>query len=147
MEVLLKINIPWLYMFILSWFSLLFEILCQTIHSVHWGISPPQKHHPLFHAKSPLFKFANCPSPPLFRQSPLYIGFSWTPFPLKVRFFSELPKSWVFSSLIASYLLKVTKFLGEGNFIFCCTGSWENYFGLVGWQNNENNAKFQGRCI
>ena len=36
--------------------------------------------------------------------------------------------------------------LGEGNLIFCCKGSWENYFGSVGRQNNNNNhSKFQGR--
>ena len=31
-------------------------------HSVHRGINPPQKHHPLFLAK-PSLQFANCPSP------------------------------------------------------------------------------------
>ena len=36
--------------------------------------------------------------------------------------------------------------LGEGNLIFCCTGSRENYFGLVCWKNN-NNPKFQRRHI
>ena len=35
--------------------------------------------------------------------------------------------------------------LGEGKLIFCCTGSWENYFGLVSQQNN-NYPKFQG-CL
>ena len=34
-------------------------------------------------------------------------------------------------------------FLGEGNLIFWCTDSRENYFGSVGRQNN--NPKFQGR--
>ena len=33
--------------------------------------------------------------------------------------------------------------LGLGNLIFCCTDSRQNYFGLVGWQNNNNNPKFQ----
>ena len=42
-------------------------------HSVNWGITPPPPL--LFLAKSPL-KYANCPNPPLFRQSPPYIGFS-----------------------------------------------------------------------
>ena len=41
---------------------------------------------------------------------------------------------------------KLKEELGEGNLIFCCTGSRENYFGLVGRQNN-NNLKFQGRHI
>ena len=35
--------------------------------------------------------------------------------------------------------------LSKGNLIFCCTGSQENYFGLVGWQKIYNNPKFQGR--
>ena len=46
-------------------------------HSVHWGINPPQK-HPTFSCQAPL-KFANCSSSPLLDNSPLYIGFSWTP--------------------------------------------------------------------
>ena len=41
--------------------------------------------------------------------------------------------------------------LGEGNLIFYCTGSQENYIGLIGPQNNNdnnnNNPKFQGRHI
>ena len=32
---------------------------------------------------------------------------------------------------------------GEGNLIFCCTDSQENYFGSVGRQNNDH--KFPGR--
>ena len=36
---------------------------------------------------------------------------------------------------------------GEGNLIFCCTGSRENYIGLVGRQSNNNNPQFQGRRI
>ena len=47
---------------------------------------------------------------PLFRQSPLYIGFSWTP-PLKIVFFSEPQKYWSLSFLTLFYLLNVTKFL------------------------------------
>ena len=49
----------------------------REIHSVHQGINPPQKHHPLFLAKPPLpLKSANCPSPPpLLGNTPLYIGF------------------------------------------------------------------------
>ena len=41
--------------------------------------------------KAPLPKSANCPSPPLFRQFPLYIVFLWTPLP-KNGFFSEPTK-------------------------------------------------------
>ena len=45
---------------------------------------------PSFLPGSPL-KSANCPSQPLFRQSPLYFGFSWTPLPhLKTGFFRFL---------------------------------------------------------
>ena len=36
--------------------------------------------------------------------------------------------------------------LGEGNLIFCCTGSQENFFGLVSQQNNDN-PKFQVQHI
>ena len=32
----------------------------------------------------------------------------------------------------------------KGNFIFCFTGGQENYFGSIGWQNN-NNPTFQGQ--
>ena len=35
------------------------------IHSVYWGVNPPQKHRSLFFAKPPL-KPANCPNPPPF---------------------------------------------------------------------------------
>ena len=38
--------------------------------------------------------------------------------------------------------------LGEGNLIFCCTGSQENFLRSVGRQNNKKkNAKPQGRHI
>ena len=33
---------------------------------------------------------------------------------------------------------------GKGNLIFCFTGSQENHFGSIGWQNN-NNPTFQGQ--
>ena len=63
-------------------------------HSVHWGINPPQKHHPIFFTKlpppSPPLKSANFPSPHLFRQfPPIYCFF--VIFPLKKGFFSEPP--------------------------------------------------------
>ena len=75
------------------------------------GVSiPPQKHHPLFFAKPPSLNLPAVQAP-LFRQCPLYIGFSWSPPPLKVRFFSEPPKCYSFSSLTPSYFLKVTKLL------------------------------------
>ena len=36
---------------------------------------------------------------------------------------------------------------GEGNLIFCCMGSRENYFGSVGRQSNNNNPQFKVRHI
>ena len=33
----------------------------------------------------------------------------------------------------------------EGNSIFCCVGSRENYFGSVGQQDNNNNPTFLDR--
>ena len=65
---------------------------------MHWGITS-------------LLKFVNCPRPsPFFRQSPPSILFFVT-LPLKVGFSRELQKYQSFSSLTASYLLKVPKFL------------------------------------
>ena len=51
-------------------------------------------------------------------------------------------------ALIFKFWVICDKFicLGEGNLIFCCTGSQENYFELIGGQNN-NNPEFQGRHI
>ena len=43
-------------------------------HSVQWGITPLQKHYPLFLAKPPTFNLQTTQAP-LFWQSPLYIGF------------------------------------------------------------------------
>ena len=33
--------------------------------------------------------------------------------------------------------------LGEGNLIFCCMSSRGNYFGLLSWENNNNNPSFR----
>ena len=48
----------------------------SILHSAHWSINPPQRHHPLFLAKLHL-KSANCPSPtpplPPFLGNPPYI--------------------------------------------------------------------------
>ena len=50
------------------------------LHSVHWGINSPQKYPPLFcQAPPPLLNQQTVQAPPLFRQFPLYIGFSWPP--------------------------------------------------------------------
>ena len=72
---------------------------------------PSEKHHHLFFAKLPLNQQTVQAPPPSFSQSPLCIGFSRPP--LKVRSFHEPQKYESFSSLIPSYLLKVTKFLGK----------------------------------
>ena len=61
----------------------------QNNHSGHWGINPPSKTPP-FLAKPPS-KPTNCPSSPLFRQSPPIYWFFKMP-PLKVGSFSEPPK-------------------------------------------------------
>ena len=56
-----------------------FPIMC---HSVHWGINPPQKHHPIFFVKAPLnlhtvqvLSFLGSSSPYLivFRETPLKV--------------------------------------------------------------------------
>ena len=83
------------------------------------GVSTsPQKHQPLFLAKPPPPH-----PPPLNRQivqapPPHFLGnrgdflyWLFMNLPPKVGFFSEPPKYWSFSSLIPSYLLKVTEFL------------------------------------
>ena len=46
---------------------------------------------------------------------------------------------------ISTYTADIGK-LDEGNFIFCCMGSQENYFGSVG-RENDNNPKYQGWLI
>ena len=78
--------------------------------------------HPLFLAKPPS-KLTNCPSPP-----PLLYWFFVTP-SLKVGSFSEPQKHYSFSSLIPSYLLKVTKFLGKSP-LFEFLVTTEKYFFL-----------------
>ena len=81
-------------------------------HGGHWVSTPLWKTPPPLFCQAPL-KSTNCPSPPppSFSQSPLCIGFSRPP--LKVRSFHEPQKYESFSSLIPSYLLKVTKLLGK----------------------------------
>ena len=71
---------------------------------------PPQKHHPHFLAKPPLNQ--QTVQAPLFRQSSLYIGFSRHP-PKKSDLSVNPQNIKVFSSLIPSCLLKVTKSLGK----------------------------------
>ena len=64
-------------------------INCKSIVCI--GVSnPPKKHHPPLSCQDPPFKFANCPSPP-FQAITLSILVFREP-PIKVRFFSELPK-------------------------------------------------------
>ena len=67
-------------------------------------------------------------------------------FMCKTRIFPVL----VFKNFLLQNIVSISDFkllwLGEGNLIFCCTSSRENYFEWVGRQN-DNNPKFQGRYI
>ena len=94
---------------------------------------------------SPLPK-AMCPScsKPVFRpRTP-----NATALGSKVFFISSSIKFWMKQALIFKFWFICDKVicLGEGNLIFCCTGSQENYSELIGRQNN-NNPEFQGRHI
>ena len=55
----------------------------ELIHSVHWGIKPPQKYSFLFFVKSLRFpvplKSKNCPNPTFSVIYLLCVGFLWTP--------------------------------------------------------------------
>ena len=84
----------------------------MTLLCIYQHPLPLKNTTPLLLIKSPPFKSGNCPSP-LFRPSPLYIGFLWTPppTPVKLGFFREPQKYKGFSSFSPSYLLKITKFL------------------------------------
>ena len=46
---------------------------------------------------------------------------------------------------VSIIIFQKSHIFGESNLIFCCTGSRENYFGLVGRQNN--NMRFLGQHI
>ena len=84
----------------------------MTLLCIYQHPLPLKNTTPLLLIKSPPFKSGNRPSP-LFRPSPLYIGFLWTPppTPVKLGFFREPQKYKGFSSFSPSYLLKITKFL------------------------------------
>ena len=73
----------------------------------------------------------SCQAPPLqaslFKQFPIYIGFSWI-LP-KSGIFQWTPKYQSFSSLTPSYLLKVTKFLVEISQFEFLVMTEENIFG------------------
>ena len=59
-----------------------FVDLKKQTHSVHWGIKPPLKNTTLLFCQAPLpppLNLQTVQAPLLFRQSPLYIGFSWNP--------------------------------------------------------------------
>ena len=85
--------------------------LMKKNHSVHWRINPSLKNTTYSFLLSPHLNLQTVQASPFFRQSsPLY-WFFVNPTPLKVRFFSEPPKYYSFSSLSSSYLLKITKFL------------------------------------
>ena len=53
---------------------------------------------------------------------------------------------WLVNTDHVSHVSCFINHLGKGNLIFYCTGSQENFFRLVGQQNN-NNTKFQGWYI
>ena len=76
------------------------------------GVStPPSKTPPPpLSCQAPL-KSANCASPHFCGNPPSILVLREVP--LKVRFFSELPKYQFFSSLTPSYLLKVTEFFAR----------------------------------
>ena len=60
-------------------------------HSVHWGINPPQKHHPHFFVKPPL-NLETVQAPPFQAIPPIYWFFATPPpLPLKMGFFNEPP--------------------------------------------------------
>ena len=46
--------------------------------------------------------------------------------------------------MITTALETFAQLFALGNLIFCCTGSRENFFGLVGRQNNNNNPQREG---
>ena len=50
------------------------KVYVNIKHCVHWGNSPPQKHHPRLSCQAPPPKSKNCSSP-LSRQSLLYVCF------------------------------------------------------------------------
>ena len=82
----------------------------DSFYSIVCIYHPPRsKTPPPFFLPSPLLKLFKHP---LFRQSPPTMFVFREPLSpsLKVIVFSELPKCLSFSSLIPSYLLKVTKF-------------------------------------
>ena len=60
-----KLLSPFIYPFrqVASFFEPIHQKLLLTNHSVHWGITPLQKHHPVFFSKPPL-QPADCPSYP-----------------------------------------------------------------------------------
>ena len=62
-----------------------FLVLGKPHHSVHWGINPLFKNTIPCFLPSPLLNMQTIQAPPLFRQSPLYIGFSWTPLKLSCK--------------------------------------------------------------
>ena len=60
-------------------------------------------------------------------QSPLFYRFLWTP-PLKVKYFSERPKCFSFSSLTSSYCWKGTKFFVKISWFISLVMTEKNIF-------------------
>ena len=92
------------------------EIIDTVKVTVRFGVSPPpQKHYPLFFAKSRL-KSANCPNT-LFRQSTLYIVFARNSPPTKIWIFRWIPIILIFLLNPPSLLLKVISLLKHAHIL------------------------------
>ena len=57
-----------------------------------------------------------------------------------IKYPSSLTQS--FNLVLLFQILVLFFQIGEGNLIFCCTGSQDNCFRLVSQQNNNDNPKF-----
>ena len=92
-----------------AFYSILLRNTLQIV-TVFIGVStphPPKKHHPLILAKLTPIKSANCPSH-LFKESPLYIDFSWT-FP-KSGIFQWTPKFFILNTILTKFFVEICQF-------------------------------------
>ena len=97
------------------------------LYMVRIGVSTPlQKHSPSFLSSLPL-KYVQTVQAPHVGQSPLFYRFLWTP-PLKVKYFSERPKCFSFSSLTSSYCWKGTKFFVKISWFISLVMTEKNIF-------------------
>ena len=96
---------------VVTWHIKKLSIVCIRVSP------PPQKHpSPPISCQASL-KLANCPSSLFLGNRPITLVFRELPPPVppspKSWIFQWIPKIFKFSSLIPSFLLKVTKFLGK----------------------------------